>query len=410
MISALIMLAAQPVTATLPSQCRTTFVGANVWTGTAFETRDLSIDGDRFVAVPPVDAARIQASWAYLIPPFVDAHTHTVDEPTADDAVHRTNIATGIFYALNPNNVRTAGATPKPTTAQVELIATGGGVTSPGGHPRPLYERLATMRRLGALTVAELAGRAFHEATTPDAARAAVRAVAANGATTVKLYLLDHDGPQSGGLAPEPFRAAVAEAKRLKLMPIAHVETVPDFRLAVSAGVAGVVHMPGYLARSERPDAVWRLTPADAAAARSANVIVVTTIYPAFLQLDGIRLRAAQAVQQHNLALLRDASVTLAAGADAYGKTVLDELTLLRATTIFDGAELLRMATENGARLAMPGRQVGRLAPGYEASFLLLYADPVKSWSALGDPLTGMRGGLGLFDKARLLPAGCKPA
>ena len=43
----------------------------------------------------------------------------------------------------------------------------------------------------------------------------------------------------------------------------------------------------------------------------------------------------------------------------------------------FDAGELLRIWTETTARTIFPARQLGRLQPGYEASFLSLAGNPL---------------------------------
>jgi predicted amidohydrolase YtcJ len=78
----------------------------------------------------------------------------------------------------------------------------------------------------------------------------------------------------------------------------------------------------------------------------------------------------------------------------------------LRATALFSSAQLIEMGSQ-GARLAFATRKLGRLEAGYEASFLLLYADPTKNWLASLDSLVGVRGGVAVYDKARMLPATC---
>ncbi len=395
---------AQSVTGAPPKQCAFTLAGANVWNGKTFDRRDVSVAEGRFVAA--AQSPRIEAGWSYLIPPFADAHTHTIDEPV--DAfqaeIHQSMVDRGVFYALNSNNIL-SGKKYAVTGATVDAAYTGGGLTKPGGHPRPLYEGLARMGRAGA-KLEDLPGRAFHEVTTPVEARAAVARVSASGARTIKLYLLRHDRPASNGLSADAFRAAVAEARKLGLSPVVHVESAADFRLAVAQRVHGVMHMPGYFARPDKETDDWTLTAADASAARDAGVIVATTITPAFAFLEGDALAATQAAQRANLKTLRDAGVTLVAGADAYQQTVFDELRLLRATALFTSAQLIEMGSQ-GARLAFATRKLGRLEPGYEASFLLLYADPTTNWLASLDSLSGVRGGVMLYDKARLLPAAC---
>ena len=179
------------------------------------------------------------AMWMFLIPPLVDTHTHGLDEPAAaNDPVHRANLQLGIYYALNPNNIRraTPGAPFGPD--QVEALYAGGGITGPGGHPRPLYEMLARMGQQRGFDMGPLPGRAFHEVATDAEARAAVERVQAQGSRVVKLYLLDHRAADSKGLTPATFRAAAAHAARGGMRAIVHIDTAADFRLA--AGDPGV--------------------------------------------------------------------------------------------------------------------------------------------------------------------------
>ena len=47
----------------------------------------------------------------------------------------------------------------------------------------------------------------------------------------------------------------------------------------------------------------------------------------------------------------------------------------------FDHATLLRLWTETTAQAIFPGRKIGRLAPGYEASLLVLGQNPLADFS-----------------------------
>ena len=308
------------------------------------------------------------AFWMFVIPPLVDMHTHGLDEPAAaDDFMHRANLRLGIYYALNPNNIRrdTPGAPFGPD--QVEALYAGGGITGPGGHPRPLYEMLARMAQARGVNMGTLPGRAFHEAGTAQEARAAVERVQAAGSRVVKLYLLDHRAADSKGLTLETFRAAAAHARARGMRAIVHIDTAADFRLAVETpGVAALMHMPGTLPRGEA-DAPYLLSAEDVAAARANNVAVVPTVSVMFNSFTGERLLRAQRIQAHNLRLLRDGGVSLIAGADRPGATMVDELNLLRATGLFDGTQLLNIGTLNGLRLLFPDRRIGTFQPGSEA-------------------------------------------
>jgi imidazolonepropionase-like amidohydrolase len=120
----------------------------------------------------------------------------------------------------------------------------------------------------------------------------------------------------------------------------------------------------------------------------------------AFNGLTGDRLARAQRVQAHNLRLLRDAGVNLTAGADRAGATAVDELNLLRATTLFDGTQLLNIGTRNGLKMLFGERRIGTFEPGAEASFLMMFADPRSNWYWVDEALGGVRAGQVIFDRA----------
>ncbi|MGB3469225.1 MAG: amidohydrolase family protein [Erythrobacter sp.] len=388
--------------------CRFTLEGANVFTGEGFEKRDVSVDGARFVAEHPGGAPTIPASWVYLLPPVVDVHTHTLDQVSEPgSSVHKDFLDRGIYYALNPNNILLEeGALPL-ASDQVEVTWTGGGITGPGGHPRPLYEGLVRARIYRDITIEELPGRAYHEAATPEEAREAVRRVAATGVSAVKMMLYDHTSPDTKSLDEARFRAAVDEAKKLGLRAMIHVEYAHDARLAFELGVAAIMHMPGHAGARRGLEEKYRLTPEDAALAAKNNVAVVPTLAIAFNSASGESLREAQELQAYNLNLLRDAGVTIGAGSDRYSADALDELDLMRVSGIFEGAELLRIATENGIRIAFgEDRKAGRIEPGYEASFIALFSDPTRDWYTLRNPIAGIRAGVPI-ETGRILAEAC---
>lgn len=386
--------------------CNVTLNDANIWTGAGYEKRTLSIRGGYFAA-PDAGAAGIDASSLYLTPPFADAHNHRLDTANPGDPVHSQALAQGIYYALNPNNIRADGPTLTGRAGLVDLQLAGGGLTRPGGHPQPLYEGLAAGGILGGLTTADLPGKAFHLVATPDEARAAVAKVKAGGAEVIKLYLLDHDKAGGGdGLSAENFAAAVAEAKRLGLLPVVHVESAKDVRLAIAAKVHALVHLP-YLIETDRDVADLLLTAEDAAALAANGIAVVPTVTLSHVSYDGEKLAAIQAVQRHNLTLLRDAGVRIGLGADRWTLNLHDELAFMRALAIFGGNDMINMATANGAYIAFPARKIGKIEDGYEASFLAWFRPLNRAWAEAREPVVGMRGGALLNDSFGLLAKAC---
>lgn len=391
---------------TAAQTCNITLKDANIWTGAGYEKRSIAIKDGTFVA-PAAGAAGVDASFLYLTPPFADAHNHRIDTAKPGDAIHTQALAQGIYYALNPNNIRPDGPSLTGTAGLVDLQSAGGGLTRPGGHPQPLYEGLAAGGILGDLTAADLPGKAFHLAATPDEARAAVGKVKANGAAVIKLYLLDHDRPGGGdGLSAESFTAAVAEARRLGLLPIVHVESAADVRLATAAKVHALVHLP-YLIDKDRDVADLLLTAEDAAALAANGIAVVPTVTLSHVTYDGEKLGTIQSVQRHNLKLLKDAGVRIGLGADRWTLNLHDELVFMRALAIFDGNDVINMATANGAHIAFPGRKIGKIAEGYEASFLGWSRPLNRAWAEAREPVIGMRGGTLLNDGFALLAKAC---
>jgi imidazolonepropionase-like amidohydrolase len=281
-------------------------------------------------------------------------------------------------------------------------------VTRLGGHPQLLYTFLASRGLLGPLKAADLPGKAFYPVTTPDETRAAIRAVKANGATVIKLYLLNHDkGLLSSGLSAANFNVAVAEAKLLGLRPIVHIESASDFRLAAKARVYAIVHTPYAAPKGPLTAENYRLTVADAVLAAKAGIIVVPTVTVSLMEFDGATLATVQAIQRHNLMILHSAKVKMALGADNYSLSMHDEINTIRGFGLFTGAEVLNMATTNGASLAFPDRKVGQLEVGYEASFIGYFFPLIGNWASQREPVIGLRGGEMMIDTIGMLPSVC---
>jgi hypothetical protein len=69
-------------------------------------------------------------------------------------------------------------------------------------------------------------------------------------------------------------------------------------------------------------------------------------------------------------------------GSDHYGEDSLHEADYLHSLGIWSNIELLRMWSVETPQVIFPHRAIGGLKPGYEASFLILAASPLKDWSA----------------------------
>jgi imidazolonepropionase-like amidohydrolase len=164
----------------------------------------------------------------------------------------------------------------------------------------------------------------------------------------------------------------------------AHIENTADFMAAVNADVDIIAHMPGYGYLGGSDSAQYILTPEMARAAAAKGTGVITTL--AFgRRANAPGRNAAQAIRDavhaRNLRTLKDAGVTIAIGSDNFGATSRSEALYLSDLGVFSNTELLRMWSSTTPRLIFPQRRIGALQDGYEASFLVLEANPLADFN-----------------------------
>ena len=179
------------------------------------------------------------------------------------------------------------------------------------------------------------------------------------------------------GLAPWLVEKAHRAGKRVT----AHVNTAADFHYALVAGVDEIAHMPG-IAQPE----VIRME--DARLAAEQGTVVITTLKLSTKIADDYPARYQNVMDQHiaNLTRLKEAGVMIAIGSDfPYRDTSLNEAIFVHQLGVFSNLELLKMWTENSPATIFPGRKIGRLAEGYEASFLVLGGNPLEDFGAVRD-------------------------
>jgi imidazolonepropionase-like amidohydrolase len=365
------------------------------WLGPAgFTSGNRFVVDGRLTTVRPssVDSV-IDLAGRWVVPPFGEAHNHNIEASGRVDALIARYLRDGVFYVENPNvlpRARGALAGKVNVPTGVDVTFANGGLTGSGGHPIELVARNVAR---GTWSAADGEG-AFYWAidSVPDLTRAWPR-ILAQRPDFIKVYLVFSeeyalrraDTAQIGwrGLDPALIPRIVALAHAAGLRVAAHVESAADFRVAVRAGVDQVAHTPGFRGerlRLDRPER-FLIAPEDARLAAQRGVVVVTTLGGvAPLARDGpdsLLRRAFDAQNRANLATLRGAGVHLALGSDVYADDSRGEAAYLHSLGVFTDAELLRLWAEDTPRAIFPGRQIGTLAPGAEASFLALACDPL---------------------------------
>lgn len=353
-----------------------------------FEERTLyMVDGVLRTAAPGEVDATLDLGGGFVVPPLADAHNHGLADAGFEEESRRF-LAAGIFYVQNPNSLRSwtlAAREQARSPETVDVRYAMAGLTSTGGHPAQIYDRAAA--DLEGWTPERMRGEAYVVVDDEDDLEAAWPQIVSGGPDFLKTYL-EHseehalrkgDDAYYGrrGLDPELLPAIVARTHANGLRVSTHVTTAADFRTAVAAGADEIAHLP-----------LERLEPADARAAAEAGTVVVTTTL-SHRPTEGIE--DLDAVHRHNLELLLAHGVPLVLGTDS-GRSVLEEAENLVRLGL-DPALVFTLATERTARWIFPDRDVGRLTPGAEASFVVLAADPRQDMAAFRNPLLLVKAG-----------------
>jgi hypothetical protein len=332
------------------------------------------------------------------VPPFAEAHNHNVD--AADSAAARTIVnkylVDGVFYAQNPANVLRArsglvGFINLPTG--IDATFSNAALTGPGGHPMGLFLRnlsrgvmLATDSNTTSGFLWTIAARGDLDAKWPQ-----ILASHPDFIKTMLLYSEEYERRKSDtayfnwrGLNPALLPEIVRRAHDAGLRVMTHIETAADFHNALIAGVDEIGHTPGFRGneKTQLPDfAPYLVTDADADLAAKRGVFVITTLGgPAGLPDTALRVRFAR-LDSLNLTMLKKHHVRIAIGSDSYRTTSVPEAIWISTLGALTNAELLRAWTETTAEAIFPRRRIGKLAPGYEASLLVLSGDPLADFS-----------------------------
>lgn len=391
------------------------FVNGSWLDGDEFTPRTAyAVDGVLTFSEPVQIDRTVDLDGGYVVPPFAEAHTHTlVDMP---DARIPEFLGAGILYAGVMNTFRSvweANGSRFDTPTSVDVIAAIAGLTASNGHPVQIGLRTGA-------TLAEIDGDWVHVIDSPQDLADKWPSIAGSGTDLVKVFLVNSDeyderfadpdvSNRYRGLDPDLLPEIVMRAGQEGLPVVAHVRTAPDFRAALDAGVDVIAHLPGFsmgpgaldevddprlLAELDDPDR-FLLTAADAQKAAADGVGVMTTVLgitevppgltPALQALVQKAIDVSRSVQHDNLVALDRAGVTILLGSDAGEQNVVDEVLYIDGLGVFNEAELLRLLTEVTPRALFPGRQIGRLQTGYEASFVVLGSDPLADLGAIRD-------------------------
>ena len=372
----------------------TAFVGATLIDGTGAGPAPNSVvlvQGTKIAAAGPASSVKVPAGATvvdvkgrFILPGFIDCHTHITTESTEIEA-YRGSKSLATLRALQLMNrylasgvtaIRDVGSPIEPMQALVRaqragyvdtirLFPCGYLITTTGGHGDGMD---------GALAVDG-----------PWAFRKAVREMHKAGFRHIKI---------SPTFTLEEAEAAVEEAKTLGMHITAHgggfSDTIPTTmtRIAVQAGVECVEHW------NEMEDDVL-----DLMARRGVFDVPTLTIYRESYKKNDInaflieKRHWSQAMHETLFKKARERKIVMGIGTDAggalyremYPGIFFDEMRYF-VELGSSPMEAIVAASKNGALVLGMGDQLGTVEAGKLADLQVLRADPLKSFDALGSP------------------------
>lgn len=372
--------------------------------GTGFERKDVvySIDGRiSFSATQRVDET-IDLGGAWVVPPFADAHNHSIsnggDEEADKRAIARF-LADGVFYVKIPGNVPLSAEKARALAINrsdgLDVSFGNGSITGSNGHPIPLVSSLSTAGLFAGHTPDTLRDLRYFVVDSEMELNAKWPLILGYRPDFIKAILVfseEHETyerdpsavpPLDGrtarkGVNPRVLPMVVQKAHSDGLRVSAHVSTITDFRNALEAGVDEISHLlprRAALTVDENTD----LTVEDAREVAQRGIVVVTTFaLPANIP-DATRA-ALRRKQGTNLGLMHDGGVRVAIGTDNPDDTSVQEATYVRELGVLDNLTVLKMWVEITPATIFPNRPIGHLREGFEASFLALSGDPLTDF------------------------------
>jgi hypothetical protein len=395
--------------AATPGTAGTEYRNGHWFDGERFVDKTMWVVGDTFAETPPARITRtVDLAGKFVVPPYAEGHNHWL-EPKLVDAYVATYLRDGIFYVRDMSTPFHDAIRPHVNTpTSVDYIAAHQGFTGPGGHPIELFEMLAKM---GVVPAAWMdthgEGNAVYVVSSEQDVDRDWPKLMATKPDFIKLFLVHSDEYATRltsapvgkrGLDPALVPGIVRRAHAAHLRVAAHIEDAADFHVAVAGGVDDIAHMP--FVAADHPE-TYRIDPADLAAAAKRHVSVATTLD--WMADDGTT-DAQRAVVRDNFAAMRAAGTTIVIGTDLFRKTAATEVDLIAAQHLMSNLELLQAWSITTPQVIFPDRKIGRLATGYEASFLVLGSDPLADPAHLHDITARVKQGRDLVPTAATLP------
>lgn len=334
---------------------------------------------------------RIEGNNQTLLPGFIDAHTHTEYIEQLQESLRfgiTTVLDMGTFREYEKNLRKAASS----RTDVADFRSSTTFITAPGGHGTEYGHDIPTLA-------------------SADEAEAFVKDCIRHGADYLKLVIngVRHERDGTPTLNSETVHSVVKAGHSHGLMVMAHVESEDDVRLAVAAGVDGLVHH--WRDSGARPDLAQLIA--------SKNIFVMPTLtaYDGILNIGPKQILSDNLISPYLSSLSRQElskevnvpkGFTLQEGIDGVRSLIEADVRILAGSDAFTGCprivhgasfhrllelfvmagltpeETLRTATSYVAD-AFELSDRGRIKPGLRADLVLINGDPTQNILATKD-------------------------
>lgn len=378
--------------------------------GKQFERKSVYTENGKIIGAKPKKVDKtMDLGGQYVIPPLADAHHHGIDSENGLEEKLNSFLRDGIFYVKNPNVIPDM-LTPsvrsninKPTSIDVQF--SNGGLTATDGHPVRLHHMLASRGVFGTLKPEDMENKAYYIINNENDLEKKWDLIISKKPDFIKTFMLFTDGSDKRkpeGLTHEILKVVVLKAHKQKLRVSTHIETARDFKHAVEAGVDEINHLP--IPRNDFDPTLeaYRIDSETARLAAEKKIYVVATVRDG-MRRDTIGLKAAIEMEKYNARLLLNSGVRLTVGSDGISgekpmATALNSILYMAKHGFFNNSALLNIATQNTPATIFPGREIGFLKEGYEASFLVLKGNPISDINSLKNIMMRVKQGIILHD------------
>lgn len=394
--------------------------------GTVDAPSDILIDGGKIIEIAPGGtllapsrAMTIDGSGKFALPGLIDVHAHVGEGgamPNTDASRAR---ALNQFLRYGVTTVFVPGATgagdadwpqlrQRCTSGELscpDLFGTGSLITAPGSHP---VSTIFGMPDDVPAATTESRGVTLLRPGT-DVAKL-VRNKKAAGATAIKIVIEDGPPPwyPKPRLSDDDIDRIVSAAHAESMPVFAHVSSVDQVRIALEAGVDGIMHaptdlLPPELTRKMAERGMWYVPTFSlydgiltwALKQKEADPYALKGVAPEVIDSLALSEFLAEAAEDEagartyltnaleNLKRVSGAGVPIALGSDVNnpfvypGYSAHEELTFMVRAGLTP-AQALSAATAGGAAFLQLSRQLGRIEVGFEADLLLLDRNPLE--------------------------------